>query len=178
MRNRLVAGQTGFSIVETVVALALMIILIMAAIPFVLDSVSALQLSGDAQNIASELQLAKFKASSQSTPFRVAFDIPAHTFTLQKLVGQSYHDEGGPIALASTSLYIKTPASVPSGAPSTMSSNIRFNSHGMPIDNNGAPTANNGIYLGLSSNASCAIIVPISGRVQIWWFDGSQWSMP
>lgn len=117
MENQRIRRKDGFGILETVVVLAMMLVMLTALVPMLIQSISALQLAADAQNIASELQLAKFRAVAQSTPYQVTFSTTIANSTLQRYdtTSSTFQSEGSPMALGPSTAFVTTPGSVPSG---------------------------------------------------------------
>jgi prepilin-type N-terminal cleavage/methylation domain-containing protein len=92
--------QAGFSLIEFVAAIGVVAILAAVALPDLFASLRGLRLSDGARQLASDLQLARMKAISQHTKYRVSFgSYPATTYSLEKHNGAAFAVESGPFTL-------------------------------------------------------------------------------
>lgn len=94
------AHQAGFTLVEFMAAIGVLAVLGAIALPNLFAALSGLRLSDGARQLASELQLARMKAISQHTKYRVSFgSYPATTYSLEKHNGVAFAVESGPAIL-------------------------------------------------------------------------------
>jgi prepilin-type N-terminal cleavage/methylation domain-containing protein len=94
------AKQGGFSLLEFMAAIGVLAILAATAVPTLLSTLRGLRLADGARQLASELQLARMKAISQHTKYRVSFgSYPATTYSLEKHNGAAFALESGPFTL-------------------------------------------------------------------------------
>jgi prepilin-type N-terminal cleavage/methylation domain-containing protein len=92
--------QAGFTLVEFLVAIGVVAILVAVALPDLFASLRGLRLSDGARQLASDLQLARMKAISQHTKYRISFgSYPATTYSLEKHNGAAFAVESGPFTL-------------------------------------------------------------------------------
>jgi len=190
-------NQKGFSLVELLITLVIVIILTtFFAGSFTLTARRS-SLQNEAIAIASRLEMAESLAKSgQSAPqqisqFRIVFDSSTNSYT-----PEMYNTSGSPVigwvaapAISSTPISLGTgislgsgsitisPTGQPAGAPS-QAAEIRFNTRGFPADivsgTTIAPRADNAVYLTDGKNYY-AITVNILGRVQVWYYSVGQW---
>lgn len=197
-------GEKGFSIIELIIALVVMIIVTAFAIPQALQAVRAYKLHSDAGAIAQEIGVARFRATSQYSPYRLNLSVASGTFDVEKLCGtgagcsaptsscpnQAYMPfttpviDGGMQYLSSGDQFTTTnpggtvyPPAITGGAAAT---DFYFNTRGMPVDCAGNPVANGGavIYLtSASANLTDAIVVTVGGFVSTydWQPSTSKW---
>jgi prepilin-type N-terminal cleavage/methylation domain-containing protein len=185
----------GFSLIEVLIALAVIIILTGIALPSVLNAVSDIGLRYSATNLSGLLQSARIQAVRRNTFFTVDeatlpsgdpgyyIDIPkAGVYTL-----------GDPVLPLSTQVTVH--AGIGSGAPNEGAfiaslnftinpggSNPSFNARGLPCVAAGNACPQNpgqGFVMFLSKPAFMgnvnwsSIVINPSGRVQIWTCDGA-----
>lgn len=188
-------NDQGFSLIEVLIALAVIIILTGIALPSVLKAVSDIGLRYSATNLSGLLQSARIQAVRRNTFFTVDeatlpsgdpgyyIDIPkAGVYTL-----------GDPVLPLSTQVTVH--AGIGSGAPNEGAfiaslnfavnpggSNPSFNARGLPCVAAGNVCPQNpgqGFVMFLSKPAFMgnvnwsSIVINPSGRVQIWTCDGA-----
>ena len=174
------------------------------ALPGALNGVKAYRLHSNATALSTQLSLARFRATSQNTPYRVQIAMAAapHQFSMDRLCGitpastdsncsapyqaRTGGTEFGPqpidlgISFTSTnpggaSSY---PGTITGGAASTV---FYFNTRGTPVDSNGNPLTNGGavIYVTNGSNLTDAVVVSVGGRVSTyqWMPSTSTWNL-
>lgn len=84
MRN----SQSGFTLVDVMITVAVLAVLAGAAMPAMRDIRSAFSLGNSARTVERELQTARLKAVSSNRPIRVRFNCPAATeFRMVELIG-------------------------------------------------------------------------------------------
>ncbi len=168
----------GFSMLELLITIVVVGVIAAFARPNALNYLRAYRLHSDASAIASQMNVARFRASSQNTPYRINFILTAGRYARERL-STSYGSPSvdfGPIPL-STNITFLSAAPVttkPGTIPSTfngVSSSIYFNTRGLPVDNTGAPQNTNVIYLQNENNVYDAITVTLGGRVTVWNYD-------
>jgi len=174
-------SETGFSLTELLVVLALVAMVAGFAVPTVSTSMRSWQLASDARNIASTLTYAKISSMSQMTHFQLSFNLGANQWSVSKYNRgtAAYEVEGSTNGLAhglanNGITFRSTSSSAPSGFGTSSSTSITFNSRGIPVDATGRPTANNVVYISDASD-NYAITVSLSGRVQLWRCINDQW---
>jgi len=95
---------SGFTVLELVVAIAIAMIVMGIAIPSLLSWLPTLRLSSGARQVATDLQVARMKAISQNTKFRLNF-VTVSSYTVEKDTNNdgtfdaSTETESGPFSL-------------------------------------------------------------------------------
>jgi len=176
-------GEHGFSLAEIMVAVVLLLLFAALTVPSLTTALNAWQLNADARKISTTLMSAKLRTTSQATRYRVHFDVPNNSFNCQRfnrttgnyvdIADESAVTLSDGISNSGIRLTADSPSG-PTGFPTTSSEFVIFNSRGIPVDNGGAPTGANVIYLS-NSSTSYAVTVSQVGRIQLWKLDGSQW---
>src|SRR6059036_576184 len=181
-RNRMKKDESGFSLTEVTVVIGLVLLFSALSIPMLSSSFTAWQGRSDAQNISTMLQSAKFRAISRANRYQVVFSVANNTWTVQREEprgSNTYVDEGSTNSLSSglyKAVQLKASSSgSPSGFPTASSTQIRFNSRGIPIDTTGALTPNLAVYLA-GGDTTYAVTVSTIGKVKLWSSqNGSAW---
>jgi prepilin-type N-terminal cleavage/methylation domain-containing protein len=166
--------QTGFSLIELVIAAAVGLIVMAIALPNLTAMVRSYRAMGDARGIAAQLSLARMRAASESVPARLNFNLAANTYQLEVCTslcnqpGATYLPDPGtaPQALSQGVTFgaggVGTaPAGLPAVAQSAL---ITFNSRGISVDGAGVPIGTAAIYITNNSGAVCAVTVSIGGQ--------------
>jgi prepilin-type N-terminal cleavage/methylation domain-containing protein len=168
-------NDKGFSLIELSLVLAMMAILAAFSIPMLSSSMHSMQLISDARSIATTMTYAKLSAKSQMTHCRLSFNLTHNEWSLQRLnksTGnfQILQDTNGlSSGVANSGIAFKsTSSTAPSGFPTASSTNITFNSRGIPIEGTGI------VYLA-NRNENYAVSASLSGKVQVWRHRNNQW---
>lgn len=95
---------SGFTVLELIVAIAIAMIVLGIAVPSFMTWLPTLRLSSGARQVATDLQVARMKAISQNTRFRMSFvgSIPGATsYQIQKYddTAAAFVLESGPFSL-------------------------------------------------------------------------------
>jgi hypothetical protein len=186
----------GFSSVEMTTVVLILALISVVAIPQALTGVKAYRLHSNAASLTTQLNLARFRSTSQNTPYRVqiAMDAAPHRFSMDRLCGATpasvdsnctapYQARTGgtefgpqPVELgvsfttANPGGTTSYPGTITGGTPTNV---FYFNTRGMPVDTSGNPLTNGGavIYLTNGLGLTDAIVVSVGGRVSTY-----QWS--
>ncbi|OGQ82020.1 MAG: hypothetical protein A3F90_20390 [Deltaproteobacteria bacterium RIFCSPLOWO2_12_FULL_60_19] len=90
----------AFTIIELLVAMGVAGTLMAIAIPQFMSWLPTINLSSGARRLGVDLHLARAKAISQNTMYRIAFPaLPASSYTIEKFSGAAYAPESGPFNL-------------------------------------------------------------------------------
>lgn len=91
--------KSGFTVLELIVAIAIAMIVLGIAVPSFMTWLPTLRLSSGARQVATDLQVARMKAISQNTKFRINFGtLPASTYVVEKDSG-GFSADSGPFSL-------------------------------------------------------------------------------
>ncbi len=159
---------------ELLLVVAIIGIIAAFALPSAINFVKSYRLHADASAISSQLNVTRFRATSQYTPYRLRFDIPNRLFFMERLP-QNYSGSTAELALGLQQGIQFLSACPVSARPGTITSSysasspsIYFNTRGLPVDSTGAPTNNNVIYLKNDNNLYDAVTVSLGGRITVW----------
>jgi Tfp pilus assembly protein FimT len=165
---------------EVLVVILIMGIIAAFALPNAMNFVRAYRLHADASAIASQLNVARFRATSQYTPYRISFNFPANSFTMDRLdtsYGSPKTEFGAQPLSRGITLLPKCPvAAKPGNVSATFeesSSAINFNTRGLPVDASANPTNNNVVYLQNDFNLYDAVTVSLGGQISIWTYSAT-----
>jgi len=180
------ASTCGFSRVELLVVVAVMLVLSAIAIPQVWGLVETYRVGADARSIAVQLTLARVDAGAQNTDARINFNSCTAGSTNYQLEiysqsSSAWQQQGGQTILSKGVSFGYGSISTPVGSQSSISNSpcyIKFNSRGLPVDSSGNPTANYTIYIINQQNLCFAVTVLLSGRIQVFEYTGSAWTGP
>ena len=190
------ASGPGYSLVELLVVILVAAIMTAFAIPQVFTMLKGYRLHGDASAIGAQLNVTRFRATSQYTPYQmnIITGTSLQTFNMERLCGtdtdclatvapcvQSYMPylqadiESGTQYLSSGDSFTTTnpggavlpPSLSGTGAGSTV---FYFNTRGLPVDCTGTTLSNGGavIYLKNGNNLTDAVVVSVGGRISIY----------
>jgi prepilin-type N-terminal cleavage/methylation domain-containing protein len=183
------ATQSGFTLVEILVVLAIIAVISVTALPNVFRTTEDQRLKNDGRSIAQMIGVTKMRAASRFSRARLFADLDTNSFFVQvwDKPTNSWVSEGGTIRLsqgvnfgfgglgappANTQVVIsQSPlCQAMDGSVATIANSacIVFNSRGIPVDNVGAPTGSNAIYLtnGVGVFATTLTATPL---VRLWW---------
>lgn len=173
---------------ELLVVTGILLVLLGITLPMITTAVNSYQLSASARGIAEQLALARMRAATEYTQAQLnvhtstgSYEIDlcttkntstggCTTFTQDPNSGTQYLASGVTFGYGS----IKTPAGTQTTIGQT--TQIVFNSRGIPIDSNQNTTGNVALYLTNSSGQYYAITVYASGKVTLWQYTGSNWA--
>lgn len=196
---------TGYSMVELLVVMFIMAMIVAIAVPQILATMAGYRLHSDASSVAAQLNVARFRATSQFTPYRTTIfpGSTPQTFNMERLCGtdldcqppaspcvQSYMPyiqsdiESGSQYLSRGDTFTTTnpggsvtpPFISGSGTGATV---FYFNTRGLPVDCSGVPLSNGGavIYIKNASNLTDAVTVTMGGQIGIfsWSAKSKSW---
>jgi Tfp pilus assembly protein FimT len=187
----------GYSLVELMAFMAVIVILAAFVLPFTRSSLNALNLSGDARNLLSAVSLAKMRAAASFSQARVVVNISNGTFHVERWQKNppAWISEGNVRSLSPTvsfgfaSLTAAPPNTQPvisqapvcldaAGVAMAGTACIVFNSRGVPVDGTNAPTAL-GAYYVADSSVVYGVTASTGGMVQLWRTNvvGASWAL-
>src|SRR5262249_43941297 len=127
------------------------------------------------------------------TQARLYFDLAANSYHLETYnkASSAFQIEGGVQNLTGNDSYSYGAVSTPAGTQTSIgeppacldgtgnsianTACILFNSRGVPVDNTGASTSNDAVYLSDGSGGVFSVTVSPSGRIVVWRYIGSTW---
>lgn len=94
------SSSRGFTIIELLVTMGIMAMLMAIAVPAFISLLPGINLNSGGRRLGIDLQLARAKAISQNTQYRIAFPaLPASFYTVERFNGAAYVAESGPFNL-------------------------------------------------------------------------------
>ncbi len=199
----MVDRDQGFSLGEVLIVILIMGIITALAIPQAYSALKAYRLHADASAIAAQLNVTRFRATSQFAPYRLNLisGTTPNTYTMERLNGDATSNndascssstnaayfpyqipsiEGGTQYLATDDKFTATnpggstyPGTITGGTPPTR---IYFNTRGMPVNCDGSPIANGGIvvYVKNPDSLTDAVVVSVGGRIAQYQWSSTQ----
>ena len=173
--------------VEVLGTLGIMAIATAIAVPATVRSVGGLRLEGDARDVRNLVGLAKMRAASRFSRERLFVDLTTDSFVLQywNKATTAWVADGGSTRLATGDRFgfgtlgsapPNTQAAIAQAPACRNSANeviantacVVFNSRGVPVDSNGAPTGNNAFYL-TDGVGVYSVTLSATPLVRLWW---------
>jgi type II secretory pathway pseudopilin PulG len=182
LTQRTCRDRAGFSLLEVVFVMVIVIVIAGMTVPKVMTIVQNLRTGGDAQNLNSAILLAKMRAASDFARVRVHADLTTQTYwvEIQPSGSSSWSTEGGTQYLdKSVTFGYGSLTSPPSNTQSTLgqaptcssvanTACITFNSRGIPIDpSTNGPTGNDAFYVTDGKSVS-GVTVSATGLTKVW----------
>lgn len=184
--------RNGFSLVELVLSLAVLLIISTLAVPVILRSLQSYQLNSSASQLAGMLKFAKFDAIRQNTPVSCQIQQQGTSWLVWvDSNGNGIADPAEPQMYVGGGFTLPPEGSVPSPAPIKTSLGLAASSYAWTVlsGSNGTITYDQRGVLGCVGNASCntsvvyvlyldngtdpnsgyrAVLTLPSGAVQVW----------
>jgi prepilin-type N-terminal cleavage/methylation domain-containing protein len=182
-------GSSGYSLIEILVAMAVLGILGAMAVPMVTSTTSGIKLRDSADSIADLIGLAKMRAASKFARSRVYVDLAAESYSLQTWDAKAgaWVDEMAAVDLPygisfgwgdlDTAPPNTQDGDVPKFASECLDKDqetientacIMFNSRGIPIDKDNSPIGGNAFYV-TDSTGVRAVTVTATPLIRRWW---------
>lgn len=182
-------SSSGFSLIEIMVAMAVLGILGAMAVPMVASTTSGIKLRDHANAIADLVGLAKMRAASQFSRTRVNVDIKGGTYVIQRQdpATREWSDEQAAMTLPTgisfswgaldTAPPNTQDGDVPKFAAACVDKDgkdidgtacVMFNSRGIPINNDNSPIGGNAFYL-TDGTGVRAVTVTATPLIRRWW---------
>jgi prepilin-type N-terminal cleavage/methylation domain-containing protein len=164
----------GFSMLEILVVIGIMGIIAVFALPSAMTFVKGYRLHANASAIGALLNVTRFRATSQYTPYRLSVSTSAGTTTRQRLSTgyvspqseeTQYLDQG--VRFLTTCPVSAKPGTIGSSVTAA-STAIYFNTRGLPVDSGGITYNNSVIYLANDNNLYDAVTISLGGKVTVW----------
>ena len=182
--ERRTSDARGFSLIELAIVITTILLILSIALPQALTALRAFRASSDARSIASQLALAKMRAANGFTQARLNCNLTARSCQLEICTSKGTSDcsafsaEGGAITLSKEMTFGFGSITTAAGSQTSIqnTAQILFNSRSLPIDNTGAVTGNDALYLTNQAGDTYAVTVYASGRIALWRYGNGGWS--
>ena len=181
------SGERGYTMIELMVVVALVASVGAISVPMLGNAIGYFRLTGDARELANTVALAKIRAASDFSQARVYVDLGAKSYRVEifrKTGPPAWVQEGGVTAMSyhvtlgfgsvtapppNTQAAIAQAPACRDAAGSAIANTacVVFNSRGVPIDDTGAPTAGDALYLA-DATSTYGVTVAASGQIQMW----------
>jgi prepilin-type N-terminal cleavage/methylation domain-containing protein len=181
----------GFSLIEMMMALAIMGVLAAIALPMMGNALKYEKISGDARDISNDISVAKMRAAAKFTQARIYADLNGNQYRLQicndptTLPCQTWTTENNWVGLSSTTSFgygtisaapLNTQTTIgqatlcKDGSPLADVANtacVIFNSRGIPVTPGGTPTGGYALYI--TDGSFCyGVTVAATGFIRTW----------
>ena len=180
-------SSPGYSLVELLAFVALMVTLAAFVMPFTRSALTAMNLTSDARNVSSATQLAKMRAAAFFTKARIYVDLSTGTYRVErwrKAAPEGWVTEGTVAPLSPTVTFGFSTIGAPppntqaaigqapvctdnADQPIANTACVVFNSRGIPVDALNAPFAGGAIYM--SDGATVfGVTISAGGLIRLW----------
>lgn len=177
----------GFSSVELTIVACVMLVTALIATPSLKGFLSTYRGSLAVRDISSQMHMARMRAGSDFTRTRLSFNTANNTFQLNVYNNDDpactvstpscWQLEGGVNSLGNGVSFgygsISTPP--PGLGAVTQSTDVYFNSRGMPVTIGGSPVADYAVYLN-NNGKYYAVTISVTGLVSTFRYANSTWS--
>jgi Tfp pilus assembly protein FimT len=175
--------SAGFSILELVIAVAVILILGVIVIPQAMATLRAYRLTASARAVAHQVSLARLRAETDFTNTQLVINtaVVPNTYTIQvwDKASATFQVEGGTQFLSQGISFGFGAATVPAGGQAAIQQTVqtRFNSRGIPIllDGSGNTNPNDVIYLADDQGNAYAVSVTVGGHVRVYQYVAGAW---
>ncbi len=143
-------NNSGFSMLELLVVISIIGIIAVMALPSAYTFVKGYRLHADASAIASQLNVTRFRATSQFTPYRLNVTASTGTYSMDRM-STTYASPASEVSLGLSqgiSFLTTCPVSAkPGNIPSSVtagSTAVYFNTRGLPVASSPPPPGTTG----------------------------------
>jgi type II secretory pathway pseudopilin PulG len=184
--------SSGFTLIDTIVALAIVMIVAGFATPTILRGVNNMRLHAAASDFSSLIQRARVVSVQKNNVYAVLFNLPSGRGAYVDVDQNSTFDSAkDPMIQFGGSVYQAAAPAGASGKPTNLddpsgplgwtatAGNISFNARGFPCSGTPCTTNVNFVFYftDYSSNSSqwAAVSITAAGHPKTWWWNGSAW---
>src|SRR5262249_54481152 len=169
----------GFTSFELVIVLFLILIVTVISIPSLRRTLEAYRGSSAIHGLEGQLSLSRMRAASAFTRTKLVIDAANKTYVRQvynKTSGM-YETEGGTQYLDQGVSFGFGSITTPAGGQTSISqtTDIIFNSRGIPITSGGTPVGTYVIYLNNNAGKYYAVSLNLTGQILTWKYSGGAW---
>lgn len=182
--------ESGFSIAELLVALAITGVLAALALPSTTAAFADYRLRGDARAIHNLMGVAKMRAAARFTKVRLYVDIATEGFSLQfwdktsatccwvteggvtrlsDFIDFGYEGETEPPPATQSAIGQAPKCLADDGTEIDSTACVVFNSRGIPVDALGNPFGNTAFYITDHETGIYAVTLSATPLVRLWW---------
>lgn len=187
MDNRGLRDQSGFSLIELMATMVLLVTMAAFVLPFTNTTLNAMNLSSDARNLSAGTALAKMRAAAEFSKARIYVNLASKSFWVErwrKVAPIGWVNEGTVTTLRPNVSFGFTGVAAPppntqaaigqatscldnAGVAIAGTACIVFNSRGVPVDALNVPTPNGAFYV-TADQTVYGITVGAGGLIQLW----------
>jgi len=182
-----IRDESGFSLIELMATMIILVTMAAFVLPFTRTTLSAMNLSSDARNLASGTALAKMRAAAYFSKARIYVNLGTKTFRVerwQKTAPIGWVIEGVTTTLSSNVAFSFAGATTPppntqaviaqatgcldnAGLAVAGTACIVFNSRGVPVDALNVPTPDGAFYV-KADQTIYGVTAGAGGLIQLW----------
>jgi Tfp pilus assembly protein FimT len=173
---------SGFSSFELVIVLSIILVVTVMSIPSLRKTLEAYRGSSATRGLAGQISLSRMRAASDFTRTKLSIDTTNKTWArsiYNKTSGMYDIAEGGTQYLNQGVSFgfgsISTGAGGQSATTPSQTTDIYFNSRGVPIDTGGTPIGTYVIYLNNNAGTYYAISLNLTGQIRTWKYSAGTW---
>jgi len=172
--------SSGFSSTELLIVVGLILIVTVMSIPSLRRTLEAYRGSAAVHGIAGQLALSRMRAASDFTRAKLVIDTTNRTYVRQVMTDKTlgtYATEGGTQYLPQGVSFGFGSITSPAGGQTSISqtTEIIFNSRGIPVDSGGTPIPTDAIYLNNNAGAYYVVSVNPTGQIRTWQYYAGAW---
>jgi Tfp pilus assembly protein FimT len=169
----------GFTWFELCIVLSLMLIVGVMSIPSLRRTLEVYRGSSASRGIAGQLALSRMRAASDFTRTKLSINTTNNTYvrSVYNKTSGTYDTEGGTQYLDQRVSFGFGSITAAAGGQTSIAqtTDIYFNSRGIPIDSGGTPIGTDVIYLNNNAGTYYAVSVNMTGQIRNLKYSASTW---